>query len=151
MKLQIYVKNTFYTIGIISALSCSRAESNADTQLPVQEAEPYTQQGEASYYARSLRGSTMANGEPYKPTAMTAAHRKLPLGTKVEVTNIENDSSAIVEITDRGPYAGDRIIDLSRAAATNLDFIEDGKTTVALEVIEPAEGYQVSDSITYKK
>ncbi len=116
-----------------------------------QESEPYTQEGEASYYARSLQGSKMANGKPYQPSAMTAAHRKLPLGTKVQVYNDDNDSLVVVEITDRGPYAGDRIIDLSRAAAKELDFIKDGTTDVEIQVVEPANGYTVSDSVAVKK
>jgi rare lipoprotein A len=77
----------------------------------------------------------MANGDPYQPAALTAAHRKLPLGTKVKVINPENDSLVVVEITDRGPYAGDRIIDLSRAAANELDIIEEGVADVTIEVI----------------
>jgi rare lipoprotein A len=155
MDLRQLLNNIFYTIFICSVISCSTAESSSDDQAleTAQEAaeEPYTQEGVASYYARSLRGSKMANGEPYKPTAMTAAHRKLPLGTKVQVTNTQNDSSAIVEITDRGPYVGRRIIDLSRAAALTLDFVGEGKTVVELEVIEPAEGYTVSDSVSRKQ
>jgi rare lipoprotein A len=148
MELRKLLKNTTYTFVMVAVFACKRADSGTETQ--VQKPEPYTQEGEASYYARSLRGSQMANGAPYKPADMTAAHRKLPLGTKVEVTNTKNDSVAVVEITDRGPYVGDRIIDLSRAAAQELNFIQDGKTNVSLEVVKPADGYSVSDSVGKK-
>lgn len=149
MELRQFLKNTSYILLIVAAFACNRAERSTDTHA--QEPEPYTQEGEASYYATSLRGSKMANGALYKPAAMTAAHRQLPLGTKVEVTNTTNDSVAVVEITDRGPYAGDRIIDLSRAAAKELNFIQNGKTNVSLEVVKPAEGYSVSDSVSKKE
>jgi rare lipoprotein A len=82
---------------------------------------------------------------------MTAAHKKLPLGTKVEVVNQDNDSSVVVEITDRGPYVGERIIDMSNAAAKKLDFVEEGKTEVELEVVEPADGHTVADSLPKKE
>jgi rare lipoprotein A len=116
-----------------------------------QKPEPYTQEGEASYYHRSLAGEPMANGEPYKPGKMTAAHKKLPLGTKVEVVNQENDSSVVLEITDRGPYAKDRIIDVSNAAARKLDFVKEGATEVEVEVVKPAPGHTVADSVPKKE
>lgn len=158
-----YVKRTAYLLCFAGVFACNSpqeyqeyagdtdADANiAETAAIPEEPEPYTQEGEASYYARSLQGSKMANGKPYKPSAMTAAHRKLPLGTKVKVYNDDNDSSVVVEITDRGPYVGDRIIDLSRAAAKELDFIKEGKTDVEIEVVEPAEGYSISDSVSVK-
>lgn len=118
---------------------------------PEEKPEPYTQEGEASYYHRSLAGEPMANGEPYKPGKMTAAHRKLPLGTKVEVVNQENDSAVVVEITDRGPYAKDRIIDVSNAAARRLDFVKEGATEVEVAVVKPAPGHTVADSLPTKE
>ncbi len=118
---------------------------------PAEKPEPYTQEGEASYYHRSLAGEAMANGEPYKPGKMTAAHKKLPLGTKVEVVNQENDSSVVVEITDRGPYAKQRIIDLSNAAAHKLDFVKEGEAEVEVEVVQPAPGHTVADSVPKKE
>ncbi len=113
----------------------------------VSQPEPYVQEGVASYYAPSLTGTKMANGKPYHPSKMIAAHKRLPLGTKVKVVNPDNDSSVVVTIADRGPYVGRRIIDLSRAAARELDFIRDGKTNVIVEVVQPAEGYSISDSV----
>lgn len=155
-----YFKKVAYLLYFAGVFACNSSREyqeyadDSDASIAEdtlqQEPEPYKQEGEASFYARSLQGSKMANGEAYKHSAMTAAHRKLPLGTKVEVVNDDNDSSVVVEITDRGPYAHNRIIDLSRAAAKELDFIQEGKTDVEIEVVEPAEGYSVSDSVSEK-
>lgn len=131
---------------LFGSMACSEANSSGEESQQQSEPEPFIQQGEASFYSKALKGSKMANGKPYKPLALTAAHKRLPLGTKIEVMNTENDSSVVVEITDRGPYAKNRIIDLSRAAAQKLDFISDGHTEVVLQVVEPAEGYSVNDS-----
>ncbi|HWV58556.1 MAG TPA: septal ring lytic transglycosylase RlpA family protein [Longimicrobiales bacterium] len=89
--------------------------------------------GSASYYANSLAGRKTASGEPYRPEAMTAAHRTLPLGTRVRVTNLSNGRSVVVRVNDRGPFVSGRIIDLSRAAAEELGFIRKGHTRVRIE------------------
>ena len=82
----------------------------------------------------------MANGEPYRRGRMTAAHRTLPLGTKVKVTNIRTNKSVKVEITDRGPFIKGRIVDLSEKAARRLDFIKAGVVPVEVKVLKPANG-----------
>ena len=82
----------------------------------------------ASFYG----GGRTASGEVSRPTDLTAAHRTLPFGAKVLVTNIGNGKSIVVRITDRGPYGRGRIIDVSRAAAEGLDMIEDGTTMVSV-------------------
>ena len=94
-----------------------------------------TQVGTASYYSDSLSGETTANGESYDPGALTAAHRTLPFGTRVTVRRLDNDRTVVVRINDRGPYAGGRIIDLSRAAASALQMLRAGVTRVELEVL----------------
>lgn len=91
--------------------------------------------GEASYYHDSLAGNPTASGTPYRPGAMTAAHQTLPLGTKVRVTDEKTGRSVVVEVNDRGPFAKDRVIDLSRAAAKQIGLIERGHGEVRLEVI----------------
>ena len=91
------------------------------------------EEGIASYYADSLDGNPTASGEPYDKNAMTAAHRTLPFGTKVEVTNLSNDKSVVVRINDRGPHTKNRIIDVSRAAAKKLDILDSGTTKVRVE------------------
>ena len=93
------------------------------------------QEGEASYYADSLDGNKTVSGQPYDKNAMTAAHRELPLGTKVRVTYTRTGKSVIVTINDRGPHIEGRIIDVSGAAARELGMIEDGHGPVTLEVI----------------
>jgi len=106
--------------------------------IPAQSA-PLTevQEGEASYYANSLHGNKTASGEPYDKGALTAAHRSLPFGTKVKVTYLKTEKSVVVVINDRGPYAKNRIMDLSEAAAQEIGLIEDGHGKVKLEVYKP--------------
>ncbi len=93
------------------------------------------QEGDGSYYADSLHGNTTASGEPYDKNAMTAAHQELPLGTNVRVTYKKTGKSVVVTINDRGPYAKDRIIDVSGAAARQLGMIEDGHGPVTVEIV----------------
>lgn len=92
--------------------------------------------GVASYYAKRFHGRKTASGHPYFNGAMTAAHRSLPLGTWVRVVNDRNGNYVVVQITDRGPYAGNRVIDLSLAAATQLDMLDKGIAPVHLEVVQ---------------
>jgi rare lipoprotein A len=92
--------------------------------------------GKASFYANRFHGRKTASGHPYSKHAMTAAHRSLPLGTWVKVTNQHDGSNVIVQITDRGPYAKNRVIDLSRAAAMELGMLKIGTVLVQLEVVE---------------
>lgn len=91
------------------------------------------QEGQASFYAKRFHGRTTASGEPYDSTALTAAHRSLPFGTRVKVTNLRNNKSVIVTINDRGPHHRNRIIDVSKAAARKLDFVNRGVTRVRIE------------------
>jgi rare lipoprotein A len=89
----------------------------------------------ASYYASRFHGRKTASGAIYDETQLTAAHRTLPFGTRVRVTNVRNDRSVVVTVTDRGPFHSRRVIDLSREAAKALGFIEAGTARVLLEVI----------------
>lgn len=92
--------------------------------------------GKATYYGDSLSGHKTANGERYNPRAFTAAHKKLPFGTVVRVTRVDNGRVTYVRINDRGPFgARDRIIDLSRAAAEDLEMIRAGVVPVRVEVV----------------
>jgi rare lipoprotein A len=88
--------------------------------------------GLASYYGK---GETTATGERFDPTAMTAAHRTLPFGTRVRVTRVDTGNSVVVRINDRGPFKPDRVIDLSEGAAENLGMTSVGLTPVRLEVL----------------
>ena len=91
--------------------------------------------GEASWYGPGFQGQETANGETFDQKDMTAAHPSLPMGTKANVTNLENGKKIEVRINDRGPYADNRVIDLSSAAANKLDMKEDGTTQVQIETI----------------
>jgi len=91
-----------------------------------------TRKGLASYYADSYEGKTTANGEIYRQGKITAAHKTLPFGTKVEVTNLSNNKSVIVRINDRGPYIRGRIIDLTKAAAKEIDMVGAGVAKVKI-------------------
>lgn len=113
--------------------------------MPVAELEPVAEppalretalaDGEASYYGDELAGNLTANGEIFDPQRLTAAHRTLPLGSRVRVTNPRNGESVIVRINDRGPYHGNRVIDLSYAAAREIGLIRSGTGTVNLALI----------------
>jgi rare lipoprotein A len=93
----------------------------------------FRQTGVASWYGPGFHGRRTASGERFDQNELTAAHRQLPLGTEVTVTNLENGRAITVEINDRGPYVGGRVIDLSRAAAQRLGIVEDGLATVRIE------------------
>lgn len=92
-----------------------------------------TRKGIASYYADFYEGRTTANGEIYRQNKITAAHKTLPFGTKVEVTNLANNKSVLVRINDRGPYVSGRIIDLTKAAAKEIDMIGAGIAKVKIK------------------
>lgn len=98
------------------------------------------QTGKASFYADKFEGSMTASGEKYKHSKLTAAHKSLPFGTKVKLTNLANNQTVEVVINDRGPYVEDRIVDVSRAAAEQLGFVNNGLAEVRLEVIDAGDG-----------
>lgn len=91
--------------------------------------------GPASYYGDELAGNPTASGEPFDPARMTAAHRSLPLGSRVRVTHERSGESVVVRINDRGPFHGNRIIDLSEAAARQLGMLRSGTARVELELL----------------
>ncbi|KGG28811.1 MULTISPECIES: septal ring lytic transglycosylase RlpA family protein [unclassified Prochlorococcus] len=91
--------------------------------------------GEASWYGPGFFGNRTASGEVFRPGTMTAAHRSLPFGTKVRVTNLWNDRSAVVTINDRGPFIAHRVIDLAHGAAHELGLVSSGIAQVRLEVL----------------
>jgi rare lipoprotein A len=97
----------------------------------------YTEQGNASWYGIPFDGRRASNGEIYDMHKLTAAHRTLPFDTVVRVTNLSNGKSTVVRITDRGPFVDNRIIDLSMAAAQEIDSIGPGVVPVRLEILSP--------------
>jgi peptidoglycan lytic transglycosylase len=96
----------------------------------------HVQMGVASWYGAKFRGRPTASGIPFDDRRLTAAHRTLPLGTRVKVTNLKNGRSVIVKINDRGPVPRRRLIDLSRAAAERLGFKRRGLAPVAVSVLD---------------
>ena len=93
----------------------------------------YRAEGQASYYGARHHGNKTASGERFDQHALTAAHRSLPFGSLVRVTNLRNDKSVVVRINDRGPYARKRIIDLSKKAAEQLGMLRDGIAPVRVQ------------------
>jgi rare lipoprotein A len=100
------------------------------------QARPY-QVGMASWYGKSFHGRTTASGEDFDMFELTAAHKQIPLGTYVKVTNLSNGKWVVVRVNDRGPYVGNRIMDLSYSAARMLNF-HGGLERVRLDLVQPA-------------
>lgn len=106
---------------------------------PIPTAQGYVEDGLASWYGPGFHGKPTSTGEPYDMEAMTAAHKTLPMGTHVKVTNLDNGRSTILRINDRGPFVSGRIIDLSRAAARELDTKRTGLARVRVEAVQVAQ------------
>ena len=107
----------------------------------------YKQEGVASWYGKKFHGKLTSNGEDYDMHAMTAAHKTLPLPSTVRVTNLRNGRSVVVRINDRGPFVDNRIIDMSYAAAKNLDMVQSGTTMVRVESID---NYSRNEPVSYE-
>ena len=126
-------------IGALAISGCSSKDSNEQGKLAPQEKESavnkplHKEVGEASWYGPGFQGQETANGETFNKNEMTAAHPSLPMGTMAKVTNLENGKKVEVRINDRGPFAENRAIDLSSAAANKLDMKKDGTTEVKIE------------------
>jgi len=114
--------------------SDSPGEKRASSQGEFLPAHPV---GRASYYAHRFHGRKTASGRRYDENELTAAHRTLPFGSVVRVTNLANQRSVVVTVTDRGPFVRHRVIDLSHRAASQLGFLRKGTATVRLELMEP--------------
>ena len=108
---------------------------NFDFRSRVEVANKAIYSGKASWYGPGFHGRRTANGEVFNSNELTAAHRSLPFGTKVRVTNMNNGRSVVVRINDRGPFAGGRIIDLSAGAARSINMINSGVAPVRIEVL----------------
>jgi len=124
----------FTTCGLLLASSCTlkRAEIRYEGRSDV----GMVQYGVASWYGKKFHGNPTASGEIYDMYQLTAAHKTLPLGTYVMVTNLENNRSVEVKINDRGPFVKGRIIDLSYAGARSIDMVEKGTARVKVVVLK---------------
>lgn len=118
--------NTFRLLLVVFLSLLSSIKLAAQSSLP---------DGKASYYSNGLHGRKMSNGERYDKNAFTCAHRTLPFGTRLKVTNPRNGRSVIVRVTDRGPFVRGRIVDLSYAAARELGTLASGVAYVKVEVV----------------
>lgn len=130
--------------GMLAEVAPSAAVSPAAAGLPdaVPAAAPY-QVGIASWYGSDFQGQETTSGEPFNMYGLTAAHRTLPLGTRVRVTNLLNQRSVVLRINDRGPVPRERVIDLSYAAARDLGFRAEGLVPVRIDLVV-AENTQIS-------
>jgi len=135
IPLQTGTAPTEFAAEIMPMPEASLPEAASDP-AEVQPAATPLGRGTASYYGRKFHGRRTASGEAFDMGALTAAHRTLPFGSLVRVTNPANGRSVTVRINDRGPFTRGRVIDVSRAAAQQLGLITRGHATVELELIE---------------
>lgn len=109
------------------------------TFTPDTSIKPYKKEGMASWYGKRFHGKKTASGEIYDMYSMTAAHPTLPIPSYVRVTSLKNGKSVVVRVNDRGPFAKNRLIDLSYVAAHKLDYLGAGSTLVRVETIDPSQ------------
>ncbi len=114
-------------------------QSNTEDETLLPRITRYLKQGVASWYGSDFHGKKTASGEIFDMYAMTAAHKTLPLSSYARITNLENQRSVIVRINDRGPFHGDRVLDLSYAAAKKLDLHQSGTGAVEIKAIAPEQ------------
>src|SRR5690554_1925818 len=129
--MQVSIKTLFLLLCIAILAGCSSAPLSGNTGKWA----GHKESGQASYYADKFQNRKTANGELYKAGRKTAAHRTLPFGSKVKVTNVRNGKSVVVRINDRGPFVRGRIIDLSRSAFSSIGDISAGLLSVRIEVV----------------
>ncbi|MCC7082223.1 MAG: septal ring lytic transglycosylase RlpA family protein [Burkholderiales bacterium] len=113
--------------------------SSSPAPPPVDVETDTKERGRISMYGKAFSGKKTASGKPFDPAALTMAHRTLPFGTRVRVTNLENRRSVEVVVNDRGPFVSGRIADVSQAAARRLDMAANGVVEGFLDVVEPAQ------------
>ncbi len=120
-------------IYLISAVRLDRASAAASDPAAAASTDGDPMLGQAVYYGAELAGNATASGEIFDPSLLTAAHRTLPLGSNVQVTNLANGLQTVVRINDRGPFTAGSIIDLSTAAAQRIGLLPRGSGQVRLE------------------
>ena len=127
---------TLVMVATVGAAPATKGPRSKKSGTPNPQKPPY-QIGKASWYGKPFQGRATASGEPYDMFQFTAAHRYLPLGTWVKVTNLRNGRSLVVRVNDRGPIPESRIIDLSYGAAALLEFRHVGVEEVRLDIVSP--------------
>ena len=125
-----YMKRLLGACALLSLLAgCASQSGTVDPH-------GYDQTGVASYYGARHHGKRTASGERFNQHGLTAAHRQLPFGTRVKVTNLKNNDSVVVRINDRGPYTRGRLIDVSREAAEQLGMLRSGTARVRVQALD---------------
>ncbi len=119
-----------------TAVPPTNAVASTAVTKPAQNRQHWYQFGRASWYGNALQGLPTASGEAYDMNAMTCAHRSLPLGSLVRVTNLRNHRSLVVRVNDRGPFLETRVVDLSYAAAQRLGFTNRGTAKVRIDLVD---------------
>ena len=122
-------------VGLIAFLPRSEAKISTSFAPPSLYRMLSQEIGVASWYGRELQGSLTASGELFDLNGLTAAHHTLPFGTIIRVTNLENLKTILLRVNDRGPHLGERLLDVSWAAAKRLEFLESGTARVRVEVV----------------
>ncbi|MFD2256403.1 septal ring lytic transglycosylase RlpA family protein [Luteolibacter algae] len=131
-------------VSLVLIPSCANTSNANSVALAKAKQDPYqvksVQQGKASWYSiKTNYGTATASGERLRNEAPTAAHKTLPMGTKVRVINMNNNKSEVVTINDRGPYIKGRIIDVTIGTAEKLGFVKNGVVPVKIEVLDKSE------------
>lgn len=125
-----FILKLIFSLTLLAMTGCSTIKHNKNNEML-----GYTESGIASYYADKHQNQKTASGERYRHKLKTAAHKTLPFGVNVKVTNLENNKSVVVKVNDRGPFVKGRIIDLSKSAFKVISKPNDGVAKVKIEVV----------------
>jgi len=140
------MKRVFLAVALISLAACSHRQASQSTAVPPSTSgstvtpQQMSAHGTAGWVGQEFSGRTTANGEIFDPMLMTAAHRTLPFGTLLDVHNAKTGQTVRVRVNDRGPYVGDRLIDLSYAAAQQIGIAESGGGEIDMTVVKMGRG-----------
>ncbi len=133
MKFKVKIIFLFLSLVVVSSSCTSLFGKKKDSFENTGKTGKHSETGIASYYADKYEGRPTASGEKFRQKLLTAAHRTLPFGTMVTVTNLKNQKKIRVRINDRGPFKAGRVIDVTRKGAEMLGFVRDGLTEVKIE------------------
>jgi len=130
-KMEVLLRKVLVSILFLVVTGCGTVQTEKNGSGPV-----YTESGVASFYGDKHQNQKTANGEVYQHKLKTAAHKEIPFGSNVKVTNLDNGKSVIVKINDRGPYINGRIIDLSKSAFSSIGDPSSGLISVNIEMVQ---------------
>jgi len=127
-------------LSLPAAMAQTAAPASAPSTAPAAKPAATVESGKLAWYGRKFAGRRTASGEAFNPDALTMAHKTLPFGTKVKVTNVKNKKSTTLRVNDRGPTQADRVGDVSLAAARQLGMVRSGVIDAELEIVAEAQG-----------